>query len=254
MSHYFPGISRAMIFLVILALSATLPAPSSGGEILKKITGEVKVKNRTDESRQPTSAPSVIYIQDFDLGYDTARQSAEGPGRRILGRLRSTSSQKSDAEQKAKKLIGIMTASLVKGFSEKGIVARQPIPGTPLPDSGWLIRGVFTEVDQGKRIVRATIGFGAGSTKMEVYVKVSNLADDPDAPFIIFGTEKEANKVPGAVVTMNPYVAAAKFVMQKNASEKDVKKTAAQIVESVMQYVKTLDKKGNTLQPLPPRQ
>ncbi len=252
MQYAVSGVSRAMIFLVFLALSATLPAPSSGGEILKKITGEVKVKSRTDESRQPTSAPSVIYIQDFDLGYDTARQNTEGPARRILGRLRSTSSQKSDAEQKAKKLVGIMTASLVKGFSEKGIVARQPIPGTPLPHSGWLIRGVFTEVEQGKRIVRATIGFGAGSTKMEVYVKISDLADDPDKPFIIFGTEKEANKVPGAIVTMNPYVAAAKFVLQKNASEKDVKKTAAQIVETVTNYMKTLDKKDDGDRPPQP--
>ncbi len=241
MPYHVPVNRCAMISLVALALSATLVSFASAGEIGKKITGEVKVKSQTDESRQPTSAPKVIYIQDFDLGYDTAKQGSEGPGRRILGRLRQ--SKGSDAEQKARKLVGIMTASLVKGFSDKGIVARQPIPGTPLPDSGWLIRGVFTEVDQGKRIVRATIGFGAGSTKMEVYVKISNLADDPDAPFIIFGTEKEPNKVPGAIVTMNPYVAAAKFVMQKNATEKDVKKTAAQIVETVMNYVKTLDKK-----------
>ncbi len=234
------GMRRAVITLVMLTLSVTLVSLASAGEIGKKITGEVKIKSQTNESRQPTSAPKVIYIQDFDLGYDTAKQDSEGPGRRILGRLRQ--SRQSDAEQKAKKLVGIMTTSLVKGFSEKGIVARQPIPGTPLPDSGWLIRGVFTEVDQGKRIVRATIGFGTGSTKMEVYVKISNLADDPDAPFIIFGTEKEPNKVPGAIVTMNPYVAAAKFVLQKNASEKDVKKTATQIVETVMNYVKTLDK------------
>ncbi|HEX9078661.1 MAG TPA: DUF4410 domain-containing protein [Desulfuromonadaceae bacterium] len=247
MPNHVSGIRGAVISLVVLALSATFPAFASGGEIGKKITGEVKVKSRTDESRQPTSAPKVIYIQDFDLGYDTAKQDAEGPGRRILGRLRQ--SRQSGAEQKAKKLVGIMTGSLVKWFSEKGIVARQPIPGPPLPDSGWLIRGVFTEVDQGKRIVRATIGFGAGSTKMEVYVRISNLADDPDAPFIIFGTEKEPNKVPGAIVTMNPYVAAAKFVMQKNASEKDVKKTAAQIVETVMNYVKTLDKQRDKPEP-----
>jgi len=251
MSYHVSGAGCAIIPLIVLVLSAALPASSSGGELTKKITGEVKVRSQTDESRQPTSAPSVIYIQDFDLGYDAVRQDAEGPGRRILGRLRQ--SRQSDAQEKARKLVGIMSDSLLKGFTEKGIVARQPIAGTPLPDSGWLIRGVFTEVDKGKRIVRATIGFGAGSTKMEVYVKVSNLAENPDAPFIIFGTEKEPNKIPGAVVTMNPYVAAAKFVMQKNASEKDVKKTAAQIVETVMKYVKTLDKKGDTPQPPPSR-
>lgn len=244
MTYQGPACRYALFSLVVLAMSATFPVFASGGEVGKRITGEVKVKSQTDESRQPTSAPTVIYIQDFDLGYDAAKQDSEGPGRRILRRLRQT--RQSDAQQKARKLVAIMTGSLVEGFTEKGIVARQPIPGTPLPNYGWLIRGIFTEADRGKRIVRATIGFGAGSTKMEVYVKVSNLADDPDQPFIIFGTEKEPNRIPGAVVTMNPYVAAARFVLQKNASEKDVKKTAARIVETVMEYMKSLDNKGET--------
>ena len=44
----------------------------------------------------------------------------------------------------------------------------------------------------------------------------------------------------GAIITMNPYVAAAKFVMEKNAPEKMVKKTAgdisAQIATQMKQY------------------
>jgi len=57
---------------------------------------------------------------------------------------------------------------------------------------------------------------------------------------IVGGTEKDPNRMPGAVVTMNPYVAAAKFVMQKNASEKDVKKTAAEVVDQITNYMGTL--------------
>jgi hypothetical protein len=32
---------------------------------------------------------------------------------------------------------------------------------------------------------------------------------------------------------MNPFVAAAKFVLQKNATERDIKKTAEQIAEEI---------------------
>jgi hypothetical protein len=47
---------------------------------------------------------------------------------------------------------------------------------------------------------------------------------------------EDPSKLPGAVVTMNPYVAAAKFVMEKNASERDIQKTADQIVGEMLSY------------------
>lgn len=239
--------------LAVLVLSAGLSAVSAAGELTNKLTGEVKVNTRRDESRQPTAAPSTIYIQDFDLGYDATRQDSGERGRPVIGRILPRMSQRNDPAQKAKQLVELMSDSLVKGFSAKGIDARRCIPGTPLPSDGWLIRGVFTEIDQGKRVVRATIGFGAGATEMELSVSVSDLAGNPDAPFIIFGTEKDPNRMPGAVVTMNPYVAAAKFVMQKNASEKDVKKTAAAVVDQIASYMGTLGKQGVPAQQPSPR-
>jgi hypothetical protein len=71
---------------------------------------------------------------------------------------------------------------------------------------------------------------------MEVQVAVSDLAVDPDAPFIIFGTVKDPKQMPGAGVTRNPYVAAAKFILEKNAPEKDVIKTANAIVREILKY------------------
>ncbi len=132
-----------------------------------------------------------------------------------------------------------MSESLIKSLRAKGLDAqRQPSgPQTELPHNGWLMQGIFTEVDQGNRIKRAVIGFGRGATKMGVQVGVSNLAgSQPRTPFIIFGTFKAPKKTPGAAVTINPYVAAAKFVMEKNATEKDIEKTAEQIVDEILKY------------------
>ena len=39
--------------------------------------------------------------------------------------------------------------------------------------------------------------------------------------------------VPGAVITLNPYVAAARFVMSAKDLDRNVEKTAAQIAEEV---------------------
>jgi hypothetical protein len=250
MNQSLTPLGHGIISLILLASVLCFPSLSTGGEIAKKITGEVKVQSQTDASQQPIAPPSAIFVQDFDLGCDTSRQDPVEK-ERLPGRILSRFSHRNDTEQLARKLVGIMTSTLIKGFSENGIHAGQLITGTPFPTEGWLVRGVFTEVGEGKRLVRAAIGFGAGATKMEVYVTVSNLAEDPDAPFIIFGTEKEPKKIPGAVVTRNPYVAAAKFVMEKNASEKDAKKTASQIVETLVNYIKTLGKKNGTGEPPP---
>lgn len=235
---------RALELVVSLVLSALLSAGAVAGEVAEQIRGEVKVKSRTDVSRQPGSAPSVIYILDFEMGIDTTHL-ADNQGPPVIGRVRSRMSQRNDPREKAAQLVQLMSASLVKGFAEQNIDARRCIPGSPLPGRGWLIRGVFTEIDEGKRIVRAALGFGAGATAMELYVSVSDLSENPDAPFIFFGTEKDPGRIPGAVVTLNPYVAAAKFVLEKNASERDVKKTAKQIVSTIVGYMGTLGVTGD---------
>jgi len=207
------------------------------GGMAKKATGEVQVRSRTTQGVQPVSPPRAVYIQDFDLGYDGMPSQGGVLHRPGIGRVLPRLSQRDDPGQKAAKLVELMSSSLMEKFADKGVAARRVVTGAPLPGDGWLIRGVYTEIDEGSRIKRATIGFGSGATSMEVYVTVSDLAKNADAPFLVFGTEKDPGKMPGAVVTMNPYVAAAKFVMEKNASDKDVKKTAAQIVEEVVKYM-----------------
>jgi len=226
----------------VLSLLFLLPFASMAGEITKKITGDVKVKTRMDDTSQPVSPPSVIHIQDFELGYDTDQKDTGDRGG-IVGRVLPRMSRRNDPRRAAGQLVELMSESLVKGFTARGIKAARCIPGALLPGDGWLIRGVFTEMDQGNRAVRAVIGFGAGATEMELYVSISDLAINPDAPFMVFGAEKDPGRAPGAILLMNPYVAAAKFVMQKNASEKDVRKTAERIVEEVMNHIDTL--KGN---------
>ena len=61
---------------------------------------------------------------------------------------------------------------------------------------------------------------------MELYVTVSD-ASQPEQSLYEASTGKSSGNKPGAVITLNPYVGAAKFVMTKNAPEKTIKKTAA---------------------------
>lgn len=56
-------------------------------------------------------------------------------------------------EQEAKKIINTMSESLVDQFEKKSLRAqRLSLTNSVLPHAGWLIQGVFTEVDEGNRI------------------------------------------------------------------------------------------------------
>lgn len=218
------GLSGLCVLLI-------MPVGCSAGKV---VTGEVKVTDQTMTRTLPTKSPTVIYIRDFDLEFEHLQSGGivkrQGLLRRVPVPLKGD-----DPQKKAQHIVHGMTDALVAAFNDKGVTVRQLDAGAPLPEEGWLVSGEFLEVDEGNRAVRATIGFGKGATAMDVAVSVSDLASRPNEPFMVFGTAKTAGKMPGAVVTMNPYVAAAKFVMEKNASDKDIKKTAEQIATQIIQ-------------------
>ena len=199
----------------------------------------VEVKDSEMRASMPRKVPRIVYIADFMLVAEDTGDKGGGilrAGR--LGQRIPKPFAKEDHREKSQHIVETMSNGLTRGLTEKGFPA-QRLVGTEgiLPRQGWLIQGVFTELGEGNRLRRAAIGFGAGSTSMEIQLGISDLeSSDPLAPFAVFGTEKSPNLMPGAIISKNPYVLAAKFVLQKNATEKDTKATAAQIVEEVLKY------------------
>jgi len=182
------------------------------------------------------SKPAMIYVTEFAIDVRNVT-----PERGLLNRPRRL---QQDPASKAMKLQDLLASSITKALEKKQIPATRLYRGQDTPAGGWLVQGQFVEVDQGNRFQRAAIGFGVGESEMQIEVTLTDLTKSKTEPFAIFGTDtKSGGKGPGAsvtaVATMNPYVAAAKFVMSKNASEKDVKKTAKQIAGIIENYIKS---------------
>jgi hypothetical protein len=249
MSNGMKVMQAAIIIVFGIIFETNLTNQALGGGLLDKATGKVEVQDQTLKGEQPTKVPQTIIIKDFELA-STNLDVDEGVLNHLATRRRvPILRQKNDPEQEARKLVNLMSKSLQKKFENAGITAQRIDSVKGLPKEGWLVRGVFTEVDEGGRMKRAVIGFGAGATSMEVQVSVTDLAVNPDAPFIIFGTVKDPKQMPGAVVTRNPYVAAAKFVLEKNASEKDVTRTAKEIVQEIQKYREKLTGSPSSIPP-----
>lgn len=200
------------------------------------VTGGVTVQPRPAPGRTPAAPSRRIYVEDFVLDAERV-ETDEGLRGRVapLQQMPRLRRRESPAE-KARQLVEAMGEGLVRHLNEAGFTASRLAPGALRPKAGWLLRGLFTEVSEGNRVQRAMIGFGRGATSMEVQVTVSDLAGNPDAPFIVFGTVKDPSHLPGAVVTMNPFMAAARFAIEKDASARDVDRTAKEIVQEMLKY------------------
>jgi hypothetical protein len=104
-----------------------------------------------------------------------------------------------------------------------------------MPVEGWLLQGVFTEVQEGNRLQRAMIGLGVGQTDLQVVVNMENLSKGPPKPFYEISTDANSGNKPGAapVIALNPYAAAARFVVSGQDLNRNVVNTASQIAAEI---------------------
>jgi hypothetical protein len=203
-----------------------------------------QIKEQTADQLQPTTMPEVIYVADFALDSTEVKKEAgilggKGLLQGRLGERVDPLHRHEDPQTTAKKLVNLLADSLAQDLWNYQLPAKRLFPGEPHPKKGWVIAGQFLEVDQGNRLQRAIIGFGAGATEMQIEVNVTEESRHPGSPFLVMGSTTGSGKMPGAAVTLNPYVAAAKFVLAKNASEKDVIHTASSIASEIVKYLKS---------------
>lgn len=219
---------QALVLGVCLVLS-------TGAVAAPKFFGGVELQAEAGDSATPVVAAEIVYIEDFTLNV-VEEAAPSGPLARLAQRLPRPSAAE-DAQTQARETVERMSVELVKSLSQQGFVAQRLVNNGKLPGSGWLIQGVFVSVDEGSRVKRAAIGFTSGASTMSVQATVSDLAgSQPVEPFLVLGTQKSPSKMPGAIVTKNAYVAAAKLVIEKNATPKDLRMTAEKIAEELLKY------------------
>jgi Domain of unknown function (DUF4410) len=208
--------------------------------------GTATVSSRHEIGATPTGKPTMVYVSDFDL--DASKIKSESgmlppppplPG--LLGNiLPPPPGAPKDPQVLARDLVDLMSNSLVEELTEAGIGARRLTTGNPMPNSGWLVRGVFTDVNQGNQLSRAVIGFGEGKTDLQVLVDINDLAQGAPQPFYELSTAADSGKAPGAgpTIILGPAGLAARFVIAGTDLDRNVKGTASKIANEVTQRIK----------------
>ncbi|HNQ88924.1 MAG TPA: DUF4410 domain-containing protein [Verrucomicrobiota bacterium] len=181
--------------------------------------------------------PRPVAVCDFafalaDVQADHGLLSGrEGPIRRVGASLRG---QETPAD-KAARLANLLSETIAAELNSRKIPATRQPNTASWPTNGLVVKGEFVQVDEGNRLKRAVIGFGAGATEVLVQVEVFDLAQGRDKPILVYGTGKGSKPMPGGIITMNPYVMAAKYVLSHNATEKDVRSLGKRIAKDLAQ-------------------
>jgi hypothetical protein len=174
--------------------------------------------------------PAVVYVADFDLAPNSVQSGTPTAALPIHAYLE---------QSKAQSLIPTMSAAIVQDLTKKGIAAERLPANSPRPKQGWLVRGTFMEVNEGDRLKRAIIGFGSGHTDIEVAATTDDLsAGAAAAPLFQAQTEASSNRLPGAAVTLNPYMAAARYLLAGHDLDRGTRDTAEKIADAVAARVK----------------
>ncbi len=204
--------------------------------------GTAKITGRQFVSPAPAARPKIVHVVDFDL--DAAGiHSTKGflpslPAPPGLGDLLPPlPGMKRDPQKEARHLVDEMSKALVQDLRKAGFDARRCSTNVPWPTAGWLVRGVFANVDQGNQLRRAVVGFGAGKTLLQIVVDISELGAGAPRKFYEANTQADSGTAPGAgpTIILGPAGLAARVVIAGKDLDRNVRQTAAKIAAEVSQ-------------------
>jgi Domain of unknown function (DUF4410) len=193
------------------------------------------------QSSQPSVAtPSVdkskiVYVSDFELDALDENGKVEKSVPATIPAIAPAPAPQSDPnspESQASRLVDFMSAMLVKELEKAGYTAHRLRPADDRPTDGIRISGIFTEPDEQNRIRRAVMGTITVAGKMLIFVGIGNLAKPDQALYAVATPNSSENKTE-TVITVSAYAPVAKFEIDKNVTEKDVKDTAFGIVANL---------------------
>lgn len=130
----------------------------------------------------------------------------------------------------ARRLMDFFAATMLETLQKGGYTARRARSASP--PKGALLRGVFAEPDEKNRIRRTLLGGTSINPKFFLYVGIFNLAR-PDQPLYQLAAEQPGGSQFGPVITLNTFIPLAKYELDKNPTEEDVRKICSQIAASL---------------------
>ena len=154
--------------------------------------GVTPISGTADHTTLPR--PGVVLVYDFAVGandvvIDTLGAEFQSEGRKLT-----------KEEQFAHATADQLSVALVHALSKSGINARRASDGDAPPLHAMLLKGQFISIDEGSRIKRMVIGFGAGSSELRTRVQVYQATQSGLRRIVSAEAKATGSKMPGMAV------------------------------------------------------
>ena len=190
-------IKSALVFLLLAGTSLTI---ASAGQ------------------SDPPPRNVAVCVRDFELSVaPAAAPDPPNPG--------YSDKQGQDLQLRSRQVQDYVAEALVETLRKQGYSSSR---NQVLPGNGILLEGVFAEPDQKNRIRRALLGSESPHTKLVLYVGVFD-QKSVSQPLYVEAPVQEPDPNYGPVITLNAYIPLAKYEIDKDITEEDVRSICAQI-------------------------
>jgi hypothetical protein len=183
----------------------------------------ISVEDGTE--RDTSKMPEMVYVLDFSTVKGNWQVDREG----------------AELADFKKNLQLMLKTAMAADLTDRLVPA---VPGTRADgarhQNAWLVRGEFTNVQQGSRLLRSAIGFGAGGSKVETRVQVYDLAQNSGTPFLTFSTTGGSGAEPGAILALSTdplEIAIGGVSGAAHGLSEDTKRTAREITAELSDYM-----------------
>jgi hypothetical protein len=153
-----------------------------------------------DQTPGRLGPPARVYVFDFAVSPAEVSRN-RGVGAKILDAVADRQPDEQEVEI-GRKAAGKLATRIVKGIRKLGMAVERPWGRPPWGEDAVLIEGQFLNIDEGNRLARMVIGFGAGATEVETQVQVYDARVEGGRVLAEFRTSSKSGKKPGAAVTM----------------------------------------------------
>ena len=140
--------------------------------------------------------PEEIVVYDFALTEAEVSES-RGPLKEMFRFDKPAGAPENEREQEiGRQVAKTLAEELAQGLRGLGFTVQRKPRGTPISDRQLLIDGEFLDVDEGNRLKRLVIGFGAGASRVDTEAHVYYAPGR--RKLLDFGTHADSGKMPGA--------------------------------------------------------
>jgi hypothetical protein len=182
--------TRSSIFAGFFA-TALLIAGCAGSDVSNQ---------QRNDATDDLAKPERVFVYDF------ASSSADIPAGSAISELIQERTTPPTAEEIAlgRQLGALVAEHLIEELNDSGIPAFADGDTGPVPHPGdAVVHGMFVSVDEGSRLMRVLIGFGAGSAELRTLAEFYVVAPNGELVAVASAeVEAEGGRMPGMVVPL----------------------------------------------------